>query len=77
MTTFEPTESSQTKYGKSSNRKKVSNASDSSLRWGDMLMCKHCNKSWNDHAAAPVGKAPAGMCLTEENFKETGTYQID
>ena len=38
-----------------------------------MLICKHCDKNWNEHLGYFVGKAVPGMCLTPENFAETGT----
>lgn len=55
---------------------KISNVTQVTERLGNMLVCKHCGENWNKHAAWATDKVPAGMCLTESNFKLTGTYLI-
>jgi len=73
MTKFEALPQSQEKYNRNTTTDKVPNATQASFRRAEMLICKHCKKNWNEHLGYFVGKAVPGMCLTEENFKETGT----
>lgn len=75
MTTFEPYEESLEKYDRNTTTQKVANATQASFRRGTMLICRHCRKNWNDHLGYFVGKGVPGMCLTEENFKETNTQE--
>lgn len=78
MTTFEPTEESKKQYDGVSSGKKLSVFSNKALfTWGNILTCKHCKESWNDHAGIATKRVPAGMCLTEKNLKESGTYLIE
>ena len=42
-----------------------------------MLICKHCDKNWNEHLGYFVGRAVPGMCLIKSNFEETGTEFTD
>ena len=72
MTLFEAYD--MTKYDRNTTTDKVANATQAALRRGSMLICKNCDKTWNEHLGWFVGKAVPGMCLTEDNFKETGTH---
>lgn len=56
--------------------KKLSVFDTSASSWGDMIICEHCDDTWNNHAGYSNQKVPAGMCLTEANLNATGTYVI-
>ena len=78
VTTFKPTEQSQDKYKRNSHgTDKIPNVTMKTERLGTMLICSECGKDWNYHAPRPQGKVPAGMCLTEANFKLTNTYLVE
>ncbi len=77
MTIFEARVESMEKYDRNTTTLKVSNATQASFRRGSMLICANCGKNWYEHAGYFVGKVVPGMCLTEENFKETHTELCD